>query len=32
MNQRERFIQDHRVALYTMAELCARYGVSRKTG
>ena len=32
MDQRERFIQDHRVDLYTMAELCARYGVSRKTG
>ena len=32
MDQRERFIQDHRLDLYTMAELCARYGVSRKTG
>jgi transposase InsO family protein len=32
MEQRERFIHDHRVALYTMAELCARYGISRKTG
>jgi transposase InsO family protein len=32
MEQRERFIHDHRVALYTMVELCARYGISRKTG
>ena len=32
MDQRERFIQDHRLDLYTMAELCARYSVSRKTG
>lgn len=30
--RRERFIHDHRLDLYTMAELCARYGVSRKTG
>src|SRR5215510_14064235 len=32
VEQRERFIRDHRAALYTMAELCARYAVSRKTG
>jgi hypothetical protein len=32
MEQRERFIRDHRLALYTMAELSARYGISRKTG
>lgn len=32
MEQRERFIADHRRALYSMTELCARYGISRKTG
>src|SRR2546425_9985270 len=32
MEQRERFVRDHRLALYTMAELSARYGISRKTG
>ena len=32
VEQRERFIRDHRLELYTMAELCARYGISRKTG
>src|SRR5262245_35362207 len=32
MEQRERFIQDYRLALYTMTELCARYDISRKTG
>ena len=32
VDQRERFIDDHRHALYSMAELCARYGVSRPTG
>ena len=32
VEQRERFIRDHRAGLYTMAELCARYAVSRKTG
>ena len=32
VEQRERFILDHRHELYTMAELCARYGISRKTG
>jgi len=31
-DQRERFIDDERLALYSMTELCARYGVSRKTG
>ena len=32
VDQRERFIHDHRLDLYTLVELCARYGVSRKTG
>ena len=32
VEQREQFIRDHRVGLYTMAELGARYDVSRKTG
>lgn len=32
MEQRERFISDHQGALYTMVELCTRYGISRKTG
>ncbi len=32
MEQRERFIADHRRGLYTMSELCQRYSVSRKTG
>ncbi len=32
MEQRERFIHDHQDALYTMVELCTRYGISRKTG
>ena len=32
MEQRERFIRDDRLALYTMTELCDRYGISRKTG
>jgi putative transposase len=32
VEQRERFIRDHRLDLYAMTELCARYGVSRKTG
>ena len=32
VQQRERFIHDRRLNLYTMTELCARYGVSRKTG
>jgi transposase InsO family protein len=32
VEQRERFIRDHRLELYAMVELCARYGISRKTG
>jgi hypothetical protein len=32
VDQRERFITDHQHELYSMAELCARYGISRKTG
>ena len=32
MEQRERFVRDHRLALYTMTELSARYGIRRKTG
>ena len=32
MEERERFIHDWRLDLYTMTELCARYDVSRKTG
>jgi transposase len=32
VEQRERFIRDDRLDLYAMAELCARYGISRKTG
>jgi transposase InsO family protein len=32
MGQRERFIADYRLDLYTMTELCARYNVSRQTG
>lgn len=32
VEQRERFIRDHRLDLYAMAELCARFGISRKTG
>ena len=32
MDERERFIRDDRLALYTMTELCERYGISRKTG
>ena len=32
VQQRERFIRDHRLELYTTAELCTRYGISRKTG
>ena len=31
MDERERFIRDDRLALYTMTELCERYGISRKT-
>lgn len=32
MEQRSRFVADDRLGLYTRAELCARYGISRKTG
>src|SRR2546430_8314539 len=32
MNEREHFIADFRLDLYTMTELCARYNVARKTG
>jgi putative transposase len=32
MEQRERFIRDQRLNLYTMSDLCARYDISRKTG
>jgi putative transposase len=32
VEQRERFIADHRRGLYPMIELCTRYGISRKTG
>lgn len=32
MEQRVRFIDDHRRGLYSMTELCERYGISRKTG
>ena len=32
VEQRERFIDDHRLGLYMMTERCARYAISRKTG
>jgi hypothetical protein len=32
MEQCERFLADHRRALYTMTELCDRDGITRKTG
>ena len=32
VEQRGRFIDDHRLGLYDMTELCARYAISRKTG
>ncbi len=32
MDQREKFIEDLRLGLFTVVELCERYGVSRKTG
>jgi len=32
MDERLRFIADHQNKLFSMTELCARYGVSRKTG
>ena len=31
MEQRERFIADLKFGLFSVLELCARYGVSRKT-
>jgi hypothetical protein len=31
MEQRERFVRDHQLALYTMAELSTRYGISAKS-
>jgi putative transposase len=32
MDQRLRFIADHQRQLFSLSELCARFGVSRKTG
>ncbi|MGH7573723.1 MAG: IS481 family transposase [Longimicrobiales bacterium] len=32
MEERIRFVEDERQSLYTMTELCERYGISRKTG
>ncbi|MGH2362568.1 MAG: helix-turn-helix domain-containing protein, partial [bacterium] len=32
MKERMRFVTDWERALYSMVELCERYGVSRKTG
>jgi len=32
MDERLRFIADHRKKFFSMTELCTRYGVSRKTG
>ena len=32
MSERIRFIHDYQLGVYTMTELCQRYGVSRKTG
>lgn len=32
VEERERFIDDYRLGLYDMTELCERYAVSRKTG
>jgi len=32
VDQREKFIKDLRFGLFSMVELCQRYGVSRKTG
>ena len=32
MQERIRFIQDFRSELFTMTELCERFGISRKTG
>src|SRR5690242_13756869 len=32
VNERRRFIEDYLSGHWTMVELCARYGISRKTG
>ena len=32
VEQRERFVDDCRQGIYAVTELCARYGISRKTG
>jgi putative transposase len=32
MEQREQFVEDARLELYAMTELCARYGITTKTG
>jgi putative transposase len=32
MDERVQFMADHQRGLYAMTELCARYGISRKTG
>ena len=32
VEQRERFLREVRLAIYPVTELCARYGISRKTG
>ena len=32
VKQREEFLQDVRLGVYSVKELCARYGISRKTG
>jgi DNA-binding GntR family transcriptional regulator len=32
MKERMRFVMDWEHGLYSMVELCERYGVSRKTG
>ena len=32
MDQRLQFVSDHQRSVGTMVELCARYGISRKTG
>ena len=32
VEQREAFLRDRALAVYSVTELCARYGISRKTG
>lgn len=32
VEQRQQFIEDYQQGFYSMSELCARYGISRKTG